>query len=57
VTGVNAALADEPTKINADPMGEGWFFKLKLKDAKELDGLMEEAAYQNLVEGLGDSNH
>ena len=53
VTGANAALADDPAKVNADPMGEGWFFKLKLADAKELDGLMDEAAYQKLVEGLG----
>ena len=56
VTAVNAALANEPTKINADPMGEGWFFKLKLEDATELDGLMDEAAYQRLIEGLGASN-
>jgi glycine cleavage system H protein len=53
VTGANAALADDPAKVNSDPMGEGWFFKLKLADAKELDGLMDEAAYQKLVEGLG----
>jgi glycine cleavage system H protein len=53
VTGANAALADDPAKVNSDPMGEGWFFKLKLTDAKELDGLMDEAAYQKLVEGLG----
>jgi glycine cleavage system H protein len=38
-------------------MGEGWFFKLKLEDAKELDGLMDEAAYQKLVEELGGSTH
>lgn len=56
VTGVNVALADDPTKINADPMGEGWFFKLKLKDAKELDGLLDDMAYRKFVEGLGGSN-
>ncbi|HUK58230.1 MAG TPA: glycine cleavage system protein GcvH [Stellaceae bacterium] len=53
VTGANAALADDPAKVNADPMGDGWFFKVKLANAKELDGLMDEAAYQKLVEGLG----
>jgi glycine cleavage system H protein len=53
VTAANAALADDPAKVNADPMGEGWFFKLKLANTKELDGLMDEAAYQKLVEGLG----
>jgi glycine cleavage system H protein len=56
VTAVNTALANEPTKINADPMGEGWLFKLKLEDATELDSLMDEAAYQRLIEGLGASN-
>ena len=56
VTAVNVALANEPTIINADPMGEGWFFKLKLEDATELDGLMDEATYQRLIEGLGASN-
>jgi glycine cleavage system H protein len=55
VTGVNLALTDDPAKINADPMGEGWFFKLKLKDAKELDGLLDEMAYRNFVEELGSS--
>jgi glycine cleavage system H protein len=56
VTGVNTALADDPTKINADPMGEGWFFKLRVTDAKELDALMDEAAYQKFVDSLAVSN-
>ncbi len=45
VTEVNAALADEPGTVNRDPTGAGWFFKLKLDDPKELDALMDEAAY------------
>ena len=36
-------------KVNADAMGEGWFIKLRLADPKELDGLMDEAAYQAFV--------
>jgi glycine cleavage system H protein len=56
VTGVNAALADDPAKINADPMGEGWFFKLRVTDPKELDALMDEAAYRKFVDGLAASN-
>jgi glycine cleavage system H protein len=56
VTSVNTALADDPTKINADPMGEGWFFKLRVTDAKELDALMDEAAYQKFVDSLAVSN-
>ena len=42
----NSAIADEPALINTDPEGEGWFFKLKLADLSELDGLMDEAAYR-----------
>jgi glycine cleavage system H protein len=42
----NAAIADEPALINTDPEGEGWFFKLRLADSSELDGLMDEASYR-----------
>ena len=48
----NAALADDPSLINRDPEGEGWFFKLKLSDSAELDGLMDEAAYREWVKSL-----
>ena len=46
----NTALTDEPGLVNSDPEGEGWFFKLTLSDASELDGLMDEAAYKALIE-------
>jgi glycine cleavage system H protein len=52
VTGINAALAEDPAKINADPMGEGWFFKLRVTDAKQFDALMDEAAYRKFVDSL-----
>src|SRR3954453_23106339 len=39
VTEGNAALADSPGDINADPMGQGWIFKIKLTDPADLDGL------------------
>jgi glycine cleavage system H protein len=52
VIGGNPALADDPSIINSDPEGEGWFFKLKLDDAGELDGLMDEAAYRDWVKTL-----
>ena len=42
---VNQALADEPSLANSDPMGAGWFFKVKLSDKAQLDALMDEAAY------------
>jgi len=46
VTEINSALADEPGKVNQDPTGAGWIFKLKLDDLKQLDALLDEAAYQ-----------
>jgi glycine cleavage system H protein len=52
VTEGNAALADDPSLVNSDPEGAGWFFKLQLDDASELDGLMDAAAYAAFVEGL-----
>ena len=48
----NGALADEPGLVNTDPEGEGWFFKLTLSDASQLDGLMDETAYKAFVEKL-----
>jgi glycine cleavage system H protein len=41
----NAALAENPALVNSDPFGEGWFFKVKIANKSELDGLMDEAAY------------
>lgn len=48
----NAALADDPSLVNSDPEGEGWFFKITLSDASELDGLMDETAYAAFVAKL-----
>ena len=56
VTGVNAALTEEPAKINADPMGEGWLFKLSITDTKEFNALLDEAAYKKFVDALAASN-
>jgi glycine cleavage system H protein len=53
VVAVNEALAADPAKVNADPLGEGWFLKLRLDDPKELDELLDEAAYRRLVEEAG----
>jgi len=46
---VNAALADEPGLVNAEPTGGGWLFKLMLADAGEIDGLLDEKAYDALT--------
>ena len=43
---VNDALMAEPALVNSDAAGKAWFFKLKIADRRELDGLMDEAAYQ-----------
>lgn len=50
VVEVNQAVADDPASVNADPQGNAWFFKLKLDDPSAMNGLMDEAAYQKLVE-------
>jgi glycine cleavage system H protein len=49
VTEVNAPLADTPALINEDAEGRAWFFKLRIADAAELDGLMDRAAYEAFV--------
>ena len=42
----NRSIADAPSKVNADPEGEGWFFKIKIKNKSELDSLMSSAEYE-----------
>ena len=48
----NQAIADDPALVNSDPEGQGWFFKLTLDNAAELDGLMDEGAYRDWVKTL-----
>ena len=52
VTEGNQAVIDDPALVNGDPEGEGWFFKLKLSDPGELEGLMDEGAYRDWVKTL-----
>ena len=52
VTAANSALEAEPAKVNEDPEGAGWFFKLKLSDKAEFAKLMDATAYQEFVKGL-----
>ncbi|PFH12478.1 glycine cleavage system H protein [Collimonas sp. PA-H2] len=51
VTEINETLADAPEQINEDPLGAGWFFKMKVSDATELNSLMDEAAYAAMIKG------
>ena len=48
---INEALDSEPSLVNSDPSGNGWFFKIKLSDTDELDSLMDEASYKELIAG------
>ncbi|MGD0027022.1 MAG: glycine cleavage system protein GcvH [Xanthobacteraceae bacterium] len=45
VVEANQAIVADPALVNSDPMGGGWFFKLKIADPSEVDALMDEAAY------------
>ena len=49
VVAVNDAIAADPAKVNEDAQGNGWFIKVRLADPKQLDGLMDEAAYNQFV--------
>ena len=49
---INEVLVDEPEKVNSDPMGEGWFIKMRVNDKSELDELMDEDAYKEYTEEL-----
>ncbi len=46
---VNADVADNPGMVNEDPTGKAWFFKMKVADLSVLDGMMDEAAYNDLI--------
>ncbi len=45
VIAVNEALRNDPSLANSDPLGDGWFFKIRLSDASQLNALMNEGAY------------
>ena len=53
VTDINGSLASEPRKVNEDPTGEGWLFRLRLADPGELDMLMDEATYRTRTGARG----
>ena len=52
VVDVNSALTDSPGLVNEDPSGKGWFLKIKLTDATELDRLMDEDAYREFLKAV-----
>ena len=46
---VNLSVVDEPSKVNADPQGSAWFFKMRPSDPSQMDGYMDEAAYKEMI--------
>lgn len=52
VVAVNDGLEGAPAAINEDPLGKGWFLKVKLSDPSELDALMSEADYDTYVKSI-----
>lgn len=50
ITEVNEALRDDPSLANSDPLGAGWFFKVKLSDPKQIDVLLDETAYNDFAD-------
>jgi len=49
ITEINQAIVDEPALVNRDPMGRGWFFKIRISDPSQLDRLLDEKAYQAMI--------
>jgi len=45
----NEALEDEPEKVNSDPYGDGWMIKIKIADSSEIDGLISDAGYKEII--------
>lgn len=52
VVAVNGAIEETPGTVNEDPLGNGWFVQIKLSDASELDGLMDEEQYENYLKSI-----
>lgn len=49
ITEANEPIADEPAKVNEDPEGESWFYKIRLTDPGQLEGLLDKSAYNALI--------
>ncbi len=49
VVEINTSLEDAPETVNKDPYGEGWMIKIKIEDSAQLEGLLDAAAYKELL--------
>ena len=47
---INQGVVDDPSLVNADPMGKGWLFKMKIADRSQVEALMDEQAYRTLID-------
>ena len=52
VVEVNSSLEDDPSQVNNNATGDGWFFKIKMSDASQTNDMMDEAGYKTYIEGL-----
>lgn len=52
VIAINESLGDDPAQVNSDPLGAGWFIKIKIADPAQADALLDQAAYDQLVASL-----
>jgi glycine cleavage system H protein len=50
VTEINQAVVDDPSLVNTDPEGAGWFFKIKVANKAQFDALMDDAAYKKIID-------
>ena len=50
ITEINEALVEDPGKVNEDPLGDAWFFKVKPADLSQMDDYMDEAAYKAMID-------
>ena len=53
VVEINQSLEDDPSQVNADPTGKGWFVRIRISAPEDLAGLMDEAAYTAFTSGQG----
>jgi glycine cleavage system H protein len=49
ITEVNQHIVKEPGLVNSDPMGKGWFFKIKIADSSQIESLLSESSYRQLI--------
>lgn len=52
VVEINETLTEDPAQVNADPYGAGWFMRIRIDEPDELEGLMDEEAYQEFLADL-----